>query len=133
MIQQDISILRARFFTAFSADDPQVLWLGKPSTNVNEAKPYCRLVIEPGASELVEQGVSRTYLQLGLITLSVTIPKGVGLTVGYDIRDKFAILFRDWHSADRAITVSGSTDTITETDTHVFLRIRFAWESFRTL
>ncbi|PZT92457.1 hypothetical protein [Sphingomonas sp.] len=133
MIQQDLTALRARFFSAFDAQDAQVLWQGKPTINLNETKPYSRLLIEPGARELVEMGNSRTYLQLGLITLSITIPKGVGLAVGYDLRDKFDNLFRDWRSADRAISIRGSSDTLTENDTHFILRIRFRWESFRTL
>lgn len=132
MIQADISVLRARFFTQFDANDPQVLWVGK-SQNVDESKPYVRLVIEPGACELVEKGETKTHLQLGLVSLFVTIPKGVGLGQGYTLRDKFANLFRDWVSGDRALVIKGSNDLpIRETDTHIVLGIRFRWESFRS-
>lgn len=133
MIQSDISILRARFFTQFDPNDAQVLWIGKKAQNVNESIPYCRLVIEPGACELVEKGETRTHLQLGLVSLFITIPKGVGLGQGYTLRDKFSALFRDWVSDDRALVIGGSTDLpIRETDTHIVLGIRFRWESFRS-
>lgn len=133
MIQSDISILRARFFTQFNPDDAQVAWVGKKSQNIDESKPHVRLVIEPGACELVEKGEQKTHLQLGLVSLFITIPKGVGLAQGYTLRDKFAALFRDWASDDRALVIGGSTDLpIRETDTHVILGIRFRWESFRS-
>lgn len=131
-IQKDLDALRLRFFSAFSTSDPQVLWLGKPTTNPDESKPYCRYVVEPGERAKVEQGATTSWLQLGLVTLTVTVPKGVGLAIGYDMRDRFAGLFNNWVSADRALVIGSSSDSLTETDTHIHLRIRFRWESFRS-
>lgn len=131
MIQSDLAALRAQFFTAFAQNDPQITWLGKAGINPNDAKPWGRLVIEPGANDVVEQGLSKGRLQLGLITFTVTIPKGVGTAVGYDMRDKFVACFRDWRSEDDAIKIKDSFDTLTEEDKSIKLRVRFRWESFR--
>lgn len=132
MIQADLAALRARFFTAFPADDRQVTWMGKPTVNPDESKPYCRLVIEPGAADIVEKGILKTYLTIGVITLTITVPKGTGLAAGYDIRDKFVTLFRDWRSSDGALSMGEINDgAITEDDTSIKLRVRIRWESFR--
>lgn len=133
MIETDIKSLRARFFTQFSTSDPQVLWLGKKPLNINEAEPFVTFSVEPGACELVEKGVTRTHLQLGLVSLFVSVPKGTGLGEGYKLRDKFVALFRNWVSDDKALVIRGSTDLpIRETDTHLILGVRFRWDSTRS-
>lgn len=113
MLDLDLAALNDRLFSAFDPDDADlpVLVANQPAQAVDETRPWCRWTISPGASQAVTTGPTALYHQLGTATLKVFIPKGHGISPGYDVRAKFDQLFRAWKSPDTRLRVYKITST----------------------
>ena len=123
--------LLANFREGFDLRSNQVLTLDKPSTNVDESKPWCRFSIQPGDKVRTENGGNPTYLQLGGIFLQVFVPKKMGASAGNDLIEQFENLFTDWTSSDGALVVKRMTRRLEERPDMYVHVIRFAYESLR--
>lgn len=131
MIELDKAALHARFLTEFDPADPQVSWMGKPTGKPDESKPYAYMIVEPGHRFRYELGVRPGWEQHGVITFSVTFPKGTGDAAAYRMQKRFDDLFRDWVSADQALVMGPSRGDISEADKSYTITLRFDWKSQR--
>lgn len=129
----DETQLTARFREGFDTKSNQVLTLNKPTTVVDEKKPWVRFSVSLGDRARAEIGSNPEFLQLGGVYLQVFVPKTLGVNGGDELIERFDNLFCEWRSADGAIQIGSQTRLMTDDPKkdHYEHRIRFSFESLR--
>lgn len=127
----DEAQLLARFREAFDTKSNQVLTLNKPTTVVDEKKPWCRFSVSLGERDNATIGDDPIRLQLGGVYLQVFVPKALGINGGDELIERFDNLFCDWRSEDGAIQIGRMTPNTIEQPTYYQRTIRFAFTSLR--
>jgi len=123
--------LLARFREQFDTASNQVLTLNKPSTTVDQSKPWCRYSVSFGDRFRAELGDDPHYTQLGGVYLQVFVPKKLGISAGDALVEKFVNLFCDWRSPDGALLIGRLTQNRSETDDYYQVTLRYSFESLR--
>lgn len=112
-IYMDIDTLNAKFWAtaltyekgAETIPESQILTENGPVQEVDEAQPWVRWTINPGASQRVTQGETALFKNLGTAFLEVFVPKGTGTATGEEIRDALITALADWKSGDKALHI----------------------------
>lgn len=127
----DETQLTARFREGFDTKSNQVLTLNKPTTKVDESKPWVRFSVSLGDRDNSTMGDDPIRLQLGGVYLQVFVPKALGANGGDTLIDKFDELFADWRSADGALQIGRMSRNMTEDKNLYQHTIRFGFSSLR--
>jgi hypothetical protein len=142
VLQLDIDALTKRFVetpltyvvngATVTMPTSQRLVENQPLSSVDEASPWVRFTISPGASEQIGGGVDRLYHQLGTASLRIYAPSGTGTRQAGAIRDGFIAAFRSWRSPDNCLNVYKTNFTSEEVGGKYQINATVFWESKRT-
>lgn len=98
-IENDISLIRARFLAEFPSDIQRVMD-NQPNEAIDEKQPYVRFGVNPNDTERTTYGTDGNLARFGLVWLQVFVPLQKGTKGAYQIVDSFADVFRNWRSTD---------------------------------
>lgn len=127
----DETQLNARFREGFDTKSNQVLTLNKPTTKVDESKPWVRFSVSLGERGRQTLGDNPDFLQLGGVYLQVFVPKSLGANGGDELIERFDNLFCEWRSADGALQVGRQSRSMTDQKDMYQHTIRYSFQSLR--
>ena len=66
---------------------------------------WCRFVNRPNTKGQTTLGITPVFEQLGLSTLQIFVPLGMGEALGYDVAETVDATMRKWTSSDKRMRV----------------------------
>ena len=135
-ITTDITALRSHFINTVETANPDLVVIkdNQPNEQPPANGPWARFVIRPGSKSIVEGGSLKRFQQLGIAIFQIMVPPQMGDAVGYDLADACDVAFKNWRSADGAVTVESTEYRIVPpTERSPFFQINYQlnWRSKR--
>lgn len=137
MLVTDANTLRARFIETVKAANPNlvVIYDNQPNVTIPTNKVWCRFQVKPTSKRRVQLGETKKYAQTGLASLQIIVPPQTGDAIGYTIADQMDAAFKEWRSADGAMTVTSTTAQVfpsSQAEPNFIINFIINWRSVRT-
>lgn len=132
----DLTAINDRFLDVWNTDAIATTFANAEAIDPDEAKPFVRFSIVPGARQRTTIGGGPIHIhQLGRVWLQILIPKGDGDADAYRLADTFNAIFLDWKSADGCVrTYESDIQAFPRGENGMFqVNVSIPWESQRYL